>query len=206
MSLKKCSFGIPAPLEARGCSKGLNISQKHCQTYFFGWLHYFQPNCPFWHTQCGPREDEIPSKQPLASATALKVRLPYRTVLTQGGKLIIHPVCCRILYSEFSPLILSIFGRVWQCFDWYPALWSNPEPPVKQESLKSVFLETPCSLSKARIYLLTNPTVVYAELFVFFLFFYFPVFETSQMDPNCFSPDFLFYQTMYGNWTSCMSL
>ena len=29
-------------------------------------------------------------------------------------------------------------------FDWYPARWSNPEPPVEQESQKSVFLETPC--------------------------------------------------------------
>ena len=72
----------------------------------------FNPIAHFGIPSVGLREDEIPSKQPLASATALKVRLPYRTVLTQGGKLIIHPVCCRILYSEFSRLILSIFGRV----------------------------------------------------------------------------------------------
>ena len=112
MSLKKRSFGIAAPLEARGCSKGLNISQKYCQTHFSVDCTTFNPIAHFGIPSVGLREDEIPSKQPLASATALKVRLPYRTVLTQGGKLIIHPVCCRILYSEFSPLILSIFGRV----------------------------------------------------------------------------------------------
>ena len=33
---KKGSFMIPASLEALGCSKGLDISQKHCQTSFFG--------------------------------------------------------------------------------------------------------------------------------------------------------------------------
>ena len=36
VSLKKGSFGIPAPMEALGCSKGLDISQKHCQSSFFG--------------------------------------------------------------------------------------------------------------------------------------------------------------------------
>ena len=41
VSLKKGSFRIPAPMEALGYSKGLDISQKHCQTSFFGWLHYF---------------------------------------------------------------------------------------------------------------------------------------------------------------------
>ena len=47
VSLKKRSLVIPALLEALGCSKGMNISQKHCQSSFFGWLHYFLPNCPF---------------------------------------------------------------------------------------------------------------------------------------------------------------
>ena len=32
VSLKKRSFVIPAPLEALGCSKGLDIGQKLCQT------------------------------------------------------------------------------------------------------------------------------------------------------------------------------
>ena len=36
VSLKKRSFVIPAPLEALGCSKGLDVSQKHCQSSFFG--------------------------------------------------------------------------------------------------------------------------------------------------------------------------
>ena len=36
VSLKKGSFRIPAPMEALGCSKGLDISQKHCQSSFFG--------------------------------------------------------------------------------------------------------------------------------------------------------------------------
>ena len=36
VSLKKGSFRIPAPMEALGYSKGLDISQKHCQTSFFG--------------------------------------------------------------------------------------------------------------------------------------------------------------------------
>jgi len=35
-SLKKRSLVIPALLEALGCSKGMNISQKHCQSSFFG--------------------------------------------------------------------------------------------------------------------------------------------------------------------------
>ena len=36
VSLKKGSFRIPAPMGALGYSKGLDISQKHCQTFFFG--------------------------------------------------------------------------------------------------------------------------------------------------------------------------
>ena len=36
VSKKTPSFVIPAPLEALGCSKGLDISQKHYQSYFFG--------------------------------------------------------------------------------------------------------------------------------------------------------------------------
>ena len=33
-------------------------------------------------------------------------------------------------------------------FDWYSALWNNPEPPVEQESQKSIFLETPCIINQ----------------------------------------------------------
>ena len=44
VSLKKGSFRIPAPMEALGYSKGLDISQKHCQTSFFYTLsHDYMP-------------------------------------------------------------------------------------------------------------------------------------------------------------------
>ena len=49
VSLKKGSFRIPAPMEALGCSKGLDISQKHCQTSFFYTLsHDYMPTL-YWH-------------------------------------------------------------------------------------------------------------------------------------------------------------
>ena len=51
----------------------------------------FNPIAHFGIPSVGLREGEIPSKQPLASAAAFKVRLLYRTVLTQGVKLINNP-------------------------------------------------------------------------------------------------------------------
>ena len=63
MSLKKRSFVIPAPLEALDCSKGLDISQKHCQSSFF-WLvtliltHFDATLAYSWE---GLTENEIPS-------------------------------------------------------------------------------------------------------------------------------------------------
>ena len=42
VSQKKRSLRIPAPMEALGCSKGLDISQKHCQTSFFYLTHLFE--------------------------------------------------------------------------------------------------------------------------------------------------------------------
>ena len=44
---KKRSFVIPAPQQALGCSKGLDISQQHGHSSFFGRMHYFKPICPF---------------------------------------------------------------------------------------------------------------------------------------------------------------
>ena len=47
VSLKKRSFRIPALMEALGYSKGLDISQKHCQTFFLVDCTTFNPIAHF---------------------------------------------------------------------------------------------------------------------------------------------------------------
>ena len=47
VSLKKRSLVIPARLEALGCSKGLDISQKHCQSSFFRLISLLLTICIF---------------------------------------------------------------------------------------------------------------------------------------------------------------
>ena len=47
MSLKKRSLRIPAPMEALGYSKGLDISQKHCQPSFLVDCTTFNPIAHF---------------------------------------------------------------------------------------------------------------------------------------------------------------
>ena len=91
VSLKKRSFGIPAPLEARVVPKGWISVKNIVKHIFLVVCNTFNPIAHFGIPSVGLREGEIPSKQPLASAAAFKVRLLYRTVLTQGVKLINNP-------------------------------------------------------------------------------------------------------------------
>ena len=60
---------IPASLEALGCSKGLDISQKHCQSSFFRLISLLLIQLPiliaFWHTQGGPNTVNDCSKLPV---------------------------------------------------------------------------------------------------------------------------------------------
>ena len=63
------------------------------------------------------------------NAAAPKLEATKKTPVTQ----------CR--FKKVCSIKKRMFDNV---LDWYITLWIIPEPPVEQESQKSLFLETPC--------------------------------------------------------------
>ena len=140
VSLKKRSFVIPAPLEALGCFKGLDTSQKHCQSFFLVERTTFNPIAHF---------DTILAYPGGSSRRCSKFPIPKFTDL--GGKCCGSQAGSNHKYNRhtflFQKCMVHKKKDVWQCFSLTFSPLDHPRALSGAGITKERFLETPCRIN-----------------------------------------------------------